>query len=67
MDEERLTEEKRGAIVAYFEGWELVELLEVPIDIIIDALEDYVMDSLGAIEEYMGIDDNGSSEEQDED
>lgn len=63
MDETKLDPELRGAIIAYFEGWELVDFLRVPIDVVVDVLEDYVIDNVDEVEEFIGY----NSEDEDDD
>ena len=57
----------RDAISDTMMGWELVEYLQIPIDTIIDLLEDEILENIDDVEEYVGIktrnaDDNGDEE-----
>lgn len=60
----------RDAISDTMMGWELVEYLQIPIDTIIDLLEDEILENIDDVEEYVGIktrnaDDNGDESEFD--
>lgn len=65
MDEDKLDEDLKSAMIAYFEGWELVELLEVPIELIVELLEDYIIDNIEDIEEEIGYSTNNTSDDGD--
>ena len=55
MDEERLDPLTKTAIVAYFDGFELVEFLQVPTEVIVELLEEYILDNLDDLNEEMGL------------
>lgn len=66
MPEEILDPELKKAIMAYFEGFELVELLEVPIEVIVEVLEEYVIENqqeLAEIIRYNEEDEDDDGEE----
>lgn len=60
MDEERLSEEMKNAIIAYFEGHELVDFLGVPTEDLVDLLEEYIIDNISDVTDELGM----SEEEQ---
>lgn len=47
--------ETRKRIEDFFEGFELVEFLQLPVSEIIDRFEDEVLEALDDIEELMGV------------
>ncbi len=53
MDEDKLPPELREAIIDWFEGFELVELLGIDINDVIDAHEDTIIEHLSAIKQEM--------------
>lgn len=63
MDEERLDRELKNAIIAYFEGYELVEYMQVSVEDIIELLEEHVLDNITDIKEEIGY--NNDTDEDD--
>lgn len=58
--------ETRKRIEDFFEGFELVEFLQIDVSDIIDAFEDEIEEGLEEIEELMGVRDRKSwSEDED--
>lgn len=57
MDEEELPDSVRKELVRKYEGWELVELLDIDIEDVIDAFEDLILDNLEDLKEEMEIED----------
>jgi hypothetical protein len=60
-----LNRDECDRIADYFEAWELVELLRLPIEDIIEYFEDEIEDKLAAINEVLGIEsdeDDGTQE-----
>lgn len=55
MDDAGLDPVLKNAIVAYFEGWELVDYLEVPIDVVVELLEEYIIDNMEDISDRIGF------------
>ena len=47
--------ETRKRIEDFFEGFELVEYLQIPVDEIVDAFEDQIEEALDELEEYIGV------------
>lgn len=47
--------ETRKRIEDFFEGFELVEFLQIPVDEIIDRFEDEIKEALDEIEELIGV------------
>lgn len=47
--------ETRKRIEDFFEGFELIEFLQIPVDEIIDRFEDEVEEALDDIEELIGV------------
>lgn len=47
--------ETRKRIEDFFEGFELVEFLQIPVDEIIDRFEDEIEEALDDIEELIGV------------
>jgi len=56
----------REAIESYFEGFELVELLDVSVEEVIDAYYDKVLTLLPEILEEMGINEERDNDEQED-
>ena len=63
MDEGKLDGDMKNAIVAYFEGFELVEFMQVPVEVIVELLEDYILDNLLDISDEIGYN-NGTDEDE---
>lgn len=53
--------ETKRRIADYFEGFELVEYLQIPIDVVIEEFEDEIEEALDDIEELMGVKNGESS------
>ncbi len=56
MKEESLSEDIRLAIADRYFGWELVELLNIPIEDVVSAFEDNIVEKLREIKEDLGYD-----------
>lgn len=54
--------ETKLRIIDFFEGFELVEFLQLPVDEIIERFEDEVEEALDEIEELMGLRQRGEEE-----
>lgn len=67
MDEDGLDPGLKKALVAYFEGFELVELLDVPIEVIVEALEEYIIEEQAQLAEYIRYNDEGEEDDREED
>ena len=65
MFEDPLPPAVRQALIDRFEGWEIVELLDLSAEQVIDALADDIAEALPAVKEALGID--ADDEERDED
>lgn len=50
-----LDKETKDRIADYFDAWELVEFLQLPVEEIITVFEDEIEEALDDIEELMGI------------
>lgn len=59
----RLDPVLKEAIIAYFEGWELVELLEVPIETVVELLEEHILDELTIVQEELGWEEGENEED----
>ncbi len=55
MDEGELSPIVRSALIDKFEGWELVEFLNISIDRIVDLLEEDIVENLEDIYEELGF------------
>lgn len=64
MDETELDPGLKKALVAYFEGFELVELLDVPIEVIIEALEEYIIEEQEQLAEYIHYGEDKDDDEE---
>lgn len=55
-----LDKQFKDALADRFEGWEIVELLNIPVETIIDMLENEIYDNLDEVKEAAGFyeDDN---------
>jgi len=64
MDEGELSPLIRNALIDKFEGWELVEFLNISIERIVDLLEEDIVDNLEDVYEELGFDikDNDNNE-----
>jgi len=64
MDEGELSPLIRNALIDKFEGWELVEFLDISIERIVDLLEEDIIDSLEDVYDELGLDteDNDNNE-----
>lgn len=51
----KVDEETRKRIEDFFEGFELVEFLQIDVTEVIDAFEDEIEDALDEIEELIGV------------
>jgi hypothetical protein len=47
--------ETKKRIADFFDGWELVEFLQLKIDEVVDAFEDEIEENIDDIEEFMGV------------
>lgn len=56
--------ETRKRIEDFFEGFELVEYLQIPVDEVVDAFEEQIEENLDEIEEFIGVRERGSSFEE---
>jgi len=54
-EDEELPRYIKDALIARFEGWELVELLDIDIEDIVDLFEEEILKELDFIEEELGI------------
>lgn len=63
MDEDKLNPALRNALIDFFEGWELVEFLRTPTEVLVDLLEDDIIDNQHDLAEFIGFD----LEDEDED
>jgi hypothetical protein len=50
-----MDEETKERLADFFEGFELVEYLQIPVEDIIDAFEDKITEALEDIEELMQV------------
>jgi hypothetical protein len=48
-------DERLNRVIDFFEGWELVQLLDISINDIVEAFEDEIEDKLTALEEVMEV------------
>lgn len=55
MDEEELPDDLKAALADRLEGWELVEMLEIPIEDIIELFEPDILDHLDDILEELNM------------
>ena len=55
MDEGELSPLVRNALIDKFEGWELVEFLNISIDRIVDLLEEDIVENLDDVYEELGL------------
>jgi len=64
MDEGELSPLIRNALIDKFEGWELVEFLNISIERIVDLLEEDIVDNIEDVYEELGFDikDNDNNE-----
>lgn len=64
MDEGELSPLVKLALIDKFEGWELVEFLNIPIEKIVELLEEDILDNLEDIYEELdlNIEDNDNNE-----
>ena len=64
MDEGELSPLIRNALIDKFEGWELVEFLNISIERIVDLLEEDIVDNLEDVYDELGlsIEDNDNNE-----
>ena len=64
MDEGELSPLIRNALIDKFEGWELVEFLNISIERIVDLLEEDIVENLEDVYEELGlnIEDNDNNE-----
>ena len=58
-----MDEETRKRIEDFFEGFELVEFLQLPVDEIIARFEEEIEEALDEIEELMGVRERREKEE----
>lgn len=63
MDEDDIPDVIRKALIDKYEGWELVELLDIDIEDVIDAFEIEIVDNLEDLKEELRI--NNDNQEQD--
>lgn len=56
MDEGDLSPLVRNALIDKFEGWELVEFLNISIERIVDLLEEDIIENLEDVYEELGFD-----------
>lgn len=50
-----MDKETRKRIEDFFEGFELVEYLQIPVDEVVDAFEEQIEENLDEIEEFIGV------------
>ena len=64
MDEGELSPLIRNALIDKFEGWELVEFLNISVERIVDLLEEDIVDNLEDVYDELGlsIEDNDNNE-----
>lgn len=62
MDEEKLSDLVKKAIIDRLEGWELIEFLQIDIETVVDTFEDEILDNITDVLELI----NMESEEEDE-
>ena len=63
MDEDEIPDAIRKALIDRYEGWELVELLDIGIHDVIDAFETDILDNLKDLKEELRI--NNERDEED--
>jgi len=61
-----LDREVKKALVDRLEGWELIEFLQIPVDYIIDAFEDEIIENLEDVLEFANLVDLDESNEDSE-
>jgi hypothetical protein len=49
----KMDEEFRKILIDYFTGPELVDLLEIPVEELVDLLQDYILDMKEEIDEFI--------------
>lgn len=52
---EELNEDTRDAIIDRLEGWELVDFLQIPIEAVIEAFENYILENIEDVEDFVGL------------
>ena len=63
MDEDKLDDLTREALENRFEGWELVEFLDIPVEVVIAAFEDTIVENIEDLRDFVGIKDNNNDDE----
>lgn len=64
MDEIKLDEDIKKAIIDRLEGWELIDFLQISIDEVVDIFEEDIIDNIEDVLELIGL---RSSKDEDED
>jgi len=64
MDEGEISPMVIEALIDRFEGWELVEFLDVPIERIVQLLEEEIIDNIEDIEEELQLNKDNNNDEQ---
>lgn len=63
MDEGELSPLIREALIDRFEGWELVEFLNVSIERIVELLEEEILDNIEDVQEELGLEKDNDNED----
>lgn len=63
MDEGELSPLIREALIDRFEGWELVEFLNVSIERIVELLEEEIIDNIEDVQEELGLEKDNDNED----
>jgi hypothetical protein len=63
MDEGELSPLIREALIDRFEGWELVEFLNVSIERIVELLEEEIIDNIEDVQEELGLEKDNNNED----
>lgn len=64
---EELSKETRDAIIDRLEGWELVDFLQIPIEAVIEVFENYILENIEDVEDFIGLREKSDDEDcQDE-
>ena len=58
MNEERLSKDFKLALSDRYEGWELVEFLQISVDDVIDAFEDQILTGAQELRQDMGMEED---------
>lgn len=54
-DDEEIPKDLREAICNRLESWELVDYLDIPIELMVELLEEEILTKIGELEEFVGI------------